>query len=135
MDLTARLADLGSTPPDGLVDRVLASTGPTDAWVLADGPAGPLMVAFNDHGISFVLAGDDESELARQVRARLDRGVRRVAKAPGGLLPALRSGRTRGLRFDLRGRSEFEQAVLAAALRIPRGEVRSYAWIAAAIHA
>ena len=133
MDLTAALADLGSPAPPGLVERVLAATGPAEDWVLADGPAGPLMVAFNERGISYVLAGDDASELARQVRARLDRGVRRVQTPPAGLLPALRSGKTRGLSFDLRGRSDFEQAVLAAALRIPRGEVRSYAWIAAAI--
>jgi O-6-methylguanine DNA methyltransferase len=129
MDLTA----LRSPAPEGLVDRVLAATGPTDDWVLADGPAGPLMVAFNVHGISYVLTGNDEAELARQVRSRLDRGVRRVAKAPAGLLPALRSGRTRGLQFDLRGRTPFEQEVLRAALRIPHGEVRSYAWVAAAI--
>ncbi|MDT7570202.1 MAG: hypothetical protein QOE05_376 [Actinomycetota bacterium] len=129
MNLTA----LRTPAPAGLVDRVLATTGPTDDWVLAEGPAGPLMVAFNVHGISYVLAGEDETELARQVRARLDRGVRRISKPPAGLLPALRSGRTRSLRFDLRGRTAFEQDVLTAALRIPRGEVRSYAWIAAAI--
>jgi O-6-methylguanine DNA methyltransferase len=129
MDLTR----LRSAVPDGLVDRVLASTGPADDWVPVDGPAGPLMVAFNSHGISYVLAGDDETELARQVRARLDRGVRRASAPPAGLVPALRTGRTRGLRFDLRGRTPFEQDVLTAALRIPRGEVRSYAWIAAAI--
>lgn len=133
MNLTALLADLRSPAPTGLVDRVLATTGPADDWVLAEGPAGPLMVAFNQRGISYVLAGDDTEELARQVRDRLDRGVRRVERAPAGLLPALRSGRSRGLTFDLRGRTEFEQAVLTAALRIPRGEVRSYAWVAAAI--
>jgi O-6-methylguanine DNA methyltransferase len=129
MDLTV----LRSPAPVGLVDRVLAATGPVDDWVLVEGPAGPLMVAFTPHGISYVLAGDDPDELARQVRARLDRGVRRVGTPPAGLLPALRTGRSRGLRFDLRGRTEFEQAVLTAALRIPRGEVRSYAWVAAAI--
>ena len=129
MDLTL----LRSPAPPGLVDRVLAATGPADDWVLVDGPAGPLMVAFNTHGISYVLAGSDEAELARQVRVRLDRGVRRVQKPPAGLVPALRTGRTRGLRFDLRGRTPFEQDVLRAALRIPRGEVRSYAWVAAAI--
>jgi len=35
--------------------------------------------------------------------------------------------------FDLRGLSDFEQAVLRKALEIPRGEVRPYAWIAAEI--
>jgi O-6-methylguanine DNA methyltransferase len=133
MDLTSMLSGLASPAPTGLADRVLAATGPADSFVHVDGPAGPLMVAFSGHGISFVLAGDDEAELAQQVRDRLDRGVRRVTTPPAGLLPALRTGRARGLRFDLRGRTAFEQEVLAAALRIPRGEVRSYAWVAAAI--
>jgi O-6-methylguanine DNA methyltransferase len=133
MDLTTMLADLSSPAPAGLVDRVLAATGPTDDWVPVEGPAGPLMVAFNARGISFVLAGEDAGELARRVRDRLDRGVRRVDTPPAGLVPALRTGRTTRLRFDLRGRTPFEQDVLTAALRIPRGEVRSYAWIAAAI--
>jgi O-6-methylguanine DNA methyltransferase len=127
------LTHLRSAAPAGLVDRVLVSTGPADDWVLVEGPAGPLMVAFNPHGISYVLAGDDPAELEQQVRTRLDRGVRRTQTPPAGLLPALRTGRTRGLRFDLRGRTDFERAVLTAALRIPRGEVRSYAWVAAAI--
>jgi O-6-methylguanine DNA methyltransferase len=34
------------------------------------------------------------------------------------------------VRFDLRGLSEFEQAVLRKALEIPPGEVRPYSWIA-----
>jgi O-6-methylguanine DNA methyltransferase len=34
------------------------------------------------------------------------------------------------LRFDLRGLSEFERAVLMKALEIPSGEVRPYSWIA-----
>lgn len=133
MTLPTALASLRSPAPEGLADRVLAATGPADDWVLVDGPAGRLMVAFNAHGISYVLAGDDEAELARQVRSHLDRNVRRVEKPPAGLVPALRTGRTRALRFDLRGRTPFEQDVLTAALRIPRGEVRSYGWIAAAI--
>jgi O-6-methylguanine DNA methyltransferase len=34
---------------------------------------------------------------------------------------------------DLRGRTEFERAVLTKALEIPRGQVRPYGWIAAEI--
>ena len=33
-------------------------------------------------------------------------------------------------RYDLRGTSPFEQAVLAKAQEIPRGQVRPYAWVA-----
>jgi len=35
--------------------------------------------------------------------------------------------------FDLRSVTEFERAVLLKALEIPRGEVRTYGWIAAEI--
>jgi O-6-methylguanine DNA methyltransferase len=35
--------------------------------------------------------------------------------------------------FDLRSVTEFERAVLLKALEIPRGEVRTYGWIAAQI--
>src|SRR5438270_63301 len=38
-----------------------------------------------------------------------------------------------GTRFDLRSVTEFERAVLLKAREIPRGEVRTYAWIAAQI--
>jgi O-6-methylguanine DNA methyltransferase len=42
----------------------------------------------------------------------------------------LEARRGKDLRFDLRGLSEFERAVLLKALEIPPGEVRPYSWIA-----
>ena len=38
-----------------------------------------------------------------------------------------------GDKVDLRGLSEFEQAVLLKAREIPRGQVRTYGWIASEI--
>jgi O-6-methylguanine DNA methyltransferase len=38
-----------------------------------------------------------------------------------------------GTRFDLRSVTEFERAVLLKAREIPRGQVRTYRWIAAQI--
>ena len=46
------------------------------------------------------------------------------------LVRNLRGEGRRELRFDLRGLSEFERAVLLKALEIPTGEVRPYSWIA-----
>lgn len=129
MDLTF----LRAPAPTGLVDRVLAVTGPADAWTVVEGPAGELSVAWSSHGISLVLPGSDESKFAAAVRRRLDRGVRRAGAPPAGLLPALLAGTSRGVAVDLRGRSGFEVDVLTAAMRIPAGEVRSYGWVAAAI--
>jgi O-6-methylguanine DNA methyltransferase len=65
---------------------------------------------------------------------RFGRRLVRVARPPEdlarGVAALLRGERTRQPRFDLRGLTEFEQAVLLKALEIPRGEVRPYAWIA-----
>lgn len=132
MDLT-QLAALRSPAPTGLADRVLEQTGPADDWTVVDGPAGPLSVAWSSYGVSLVLPGEDPDTVRAAVRARLDRGARRVGSPPAGLAPALRAGSSRGVEVDLRGRSPFEVDVLTATRRIPRGEVRSYAWVAAAI--
>lgn len=129
MDLTA----LRERAPSGLADRVLDRTGPADDWTVVEGPAGPLSVAWSSYGVSLVLPGDDPDVLRATVRARLDRGVRRVGAPPAGLAPALRRGTSKGVEVDLRGRSAFEVDVLTAARRIPSGEVRSYGWVAAAI--
>ena len=51
--------------------------------------------------------------------------------APRGALASCRRCST--ARFDLRSVTEFERAVLLKALEIPRGEVRTYGWIAAEI--
>ena len=61
--------------------------------------------------------------------------TRWVASVPAALASAitrtLRCEAGRGaVRYDLRGLTPFEQSVLQTALRIPRGEVRPYNWIA-----
>lgn len=127
------MKQLRSPAPPDLVARVLDATGPADAWVQAPSPAGPVLVAFGEQGVSLVLADADLDELARQVRRRFDRRLVAAGAPPAGLLPALRTGRGRGVAVDLRGRSPFEREVLAAAARIPAGEVRSYGWVAAVI--
>jgi O-6-methylguanine DNA methyltransferase len=101
---------------------------------MVEGPSGPLFVAFNRSGICHVLAADvvDRSPDAFAARhhERFGRPVHPADTPPSGLSTALGTGRAGRLRFDLRGLTEFEQAVLRTALDIPRGEVRPYAWIA-----
>ncbi|MFF5205573.1 methylated-DNA--[protein]-cysteine S-methyltransferase [Streptosporangium sp. NPDC000396] len=120
--LLAGLAALATDAPAGLLDRIAAR------WVRVPGPVGELLVAFTDQGIAYVRAG--EEDFASSFRQRFARPLLPSDRPPAGLLPALRSGRTAGLRFDLRGMSEFQQAVLRAAQAIPRGQVRPYSWIA-----
>jgi O-6-methylguanine DNA methyltransferase len=54
-----------------------------------------------------------------------------VASVPDRLREAARDERSRNrLRFDLRELTDFERAVLLKTLEIPRGEVRTYGWVA-----
>jgi O-6-methylguanine DNA methyltransferase len=127
-DLAADLAALAAPPPPGFDDSVFAR------WVEADGPVGPLYVAFTDRGISYVCPtswlGDDRDRFGDYFRERFGRPLRPAVRAPAGLAAALKSGRGTGLRYDLRSVGEFDRAVLAKTLEIPPGEVRPYAWIA-----
>lgn len=136
-EVTRSLRALRVIPPSDFTERVLTRLGlpaDIDEFVLLDGPTGPLFVAFNAHGISHVLAAgvlDGSPErFASRHRQRFGRPARPATRPPAGLHGALRTGRARRLAFDLRGLSDFEQAVLRKALDIPRGELRPYAWVA-----
>jgi O-6-methylguanine DNA methyltransferase len=123
--LLTGLAALSADPPAGLLDRVAAR------WVRVPGPVGELTVAFTDHGIAYVRM--DGEDFAGSFRARFARPLLPADRPPAGLLPALRTGKTARLRFDLRGLTEFQRDVLHAAQTIPRGQVRPYSWIAGQI--
>jgi O-6-methylguanine DNA methyltransferase len=126
--LAAELAVLAADAPRHLLDRVVAHS------VRVEGPIGGLFVAFTDRGVAYVrlaqVVHGDDAEFAASFHGRFDRPLLPADRPPAGLVSALREGRTRGLRYDLRGLTDFEQAVLRAALEIPRGQVRPYAWIA-----
>jgi len=126
--LTEELAALSTAAPPGFAESVFAR------WVEADGPVGPVYVAFTDRGITSVCPAawveNDHERFVDYYRARFGRPLRPATKAPAGLAGALRSGRATGLDYDLRSVGEFDRKVLAKTLEIPRGEVRPYAWIA-----
>lgn len=129
--LVAELEALATAAPDDLLDRIAAR------FVRVPGPVGDLYVASTDRGIAYVQAaeavGESPAGFAEAFRARFARPLLPGDRTPPGLLPALRTGRATGLRFDLRGATAFEASVLRAATTIPRGEVRPYAWIAAQV--
>ena len=136
-DSTIRaLRALRSEPPPGFAGRVLARVGLTepDRYVRVDSPAGSLFVAFNAAGVCHVLVAgvvdDDPQRFVARHETRFGRPVAPADQPPSGLVTAARTGRGRLLHYDLRGLTDFEQAVLRAALDIPRGEVRPYQWIA-----
>lgn len=125
-----------AAPPD-LAASVLARVGLGDAYWRQETPLGPVFIAYNDHGIrdvSRVADAGDAAGYERALQARTGRPARPVTCPPAALARAverhLAGDRRAGLRFDLRGLSEFGRAVLLKALEIPRGEVRPYGWIA-----
>jgi O-6-methylguanine DNA methyltransferase len=126
--LVADLAGLATPAPPTFADSVFAR------WVEVDGPVGALYVAFTDRGINHVCPtawhGDDRERFLDDYRARFGRPLRPATRAPAGLGEAIRTGRATHLRYDLRSVGDFDRAVLAKTLEIPRGEVRPYAWVA-----
>jgi O-6-methylguanine DNA methyltransferase len=125
------LSELRAAAPRRLAERVMAGVRAGDDYVEIRGPRGPLFVAFNDHGISCVdAAGNGADAFEAYFVGRFRRALRPVTTPPRGLARALETGDGRNLRYDLRGLTEFEIAVLRKALDIPKGEIRSYGWIA-----
>jgi O-6-methylguanine DNA methyltransferase len=132
--LIAALGRLGRTrAPATLLPRVLGAVGVAPHFATVETVLGVLHVAWTEQGVRAAMRNVDVAHFQQwyadrygvmpqpaPLPARLAEGVRRVLHGEG-----------RGaLRFDLRGLRPFEQDVLQTALRIPRGEVRPYSWIA-----
>ncbi len=128
--------------PKTLLPAVLGAVGLLDQYARLETPIGRCYVAFSARGVSAVLRADSDDAFQSAFRERFGRSARLVAEVPANVRKLLDwqfnraanegepSHRPSELHFDLRGLSEFEQAVLRKALEIPRGEVRPYAWIA-----
>lgn len=124
--LLVNLRGLGEVEAPAIVlESVLHEVGLGDQYAeMATPVLGPVYVAWNRLGVSAVMQASSPEEFEARFAARFLRSPR---PAPHGL-PA-----TLGQAFDLRSVTEFERAVLLKALDIPRGEVRTYSWIAAQI--
>jgi len=100
------LRELGRVQvPRGFVDRVLSAAGVGERYAQLDTVIGTFYVSWNRAGVTAV----DRVPPAHAEKAEK--------------LPAQ-------LQFDLSGLTEFERAVLRKTLEIPRGEVRTYSWVA-----
>ncbi len=111
---------------------VLGADG--DRYFSLETPLGPVFVAYNGLGLSAVSRAASPEEFEQTFAAQFGRPAAPVAEPPAALARALTrwlAGESSAdLRFDLRGLSEFERAVLLKAREIPHGEVRPYGWIA-----
>ncbi|MFI5261217.1 MAG: methylated-DNA--[protein]-cysteine S-methyltransferase [Candidatus Limnocylindrales bacterium] len=125
-----------SAPAD-LAPTVLFRVGLADEYLTVESPVGPVFVARNGRGVSATgpaFAAEAAAAFEAAFAARFGRSIRPALRAARGetaaLRAALQAGRGHGVRFDLRDTTPFGRAVLDTALRIPRGEVRPYGWVA-----
>ncbi|HYL71655.1 MAG TPA: methylated-DNA--[protein]-cysteine S-methyltransferase [Candidatus Dormibacteraeota bacterium] len=130
---TADLKRLGEVKaPPGLADRVLAEAGIGDEYARFDTVLGAVYVAWNRGGVSAAARTRSAAEFEAWFRKEVGRPLRPSPAPPAELarrIAAELSGK-RTMRFDLRGLTEFEQAVLRKAREIPYGQVRPYSWVA-----
>ncbi len=135
--IEAALISLAVPAPASLAPSTLVALGLADECTAMSSPVGPLFVAWNGRGVSAVSAAPDATAFEDWFRAEFRRAIRPASRVPVRLERALTrriaGDRHARLAVDLRSRTPFEQAVLAKALQIPRGEVRPYSWIAAEI--
>jgi O-6-methylguanine DNA methyltransferase len=135
--LVDRLATLRAAAPAGLAEDVLVETGLADRYAATDSPLGPIFIAWNGRGVSWVSTANDPPEFEASFTAHTGRPISRADAVPAQLARAierrLAGDRRAKIQLDLRGSTAFEVAVWRKALEIPRGEVRPYGWIAAEI--
>ena len=120
-----------------LAPAALVDAGLADALSTTPSPIGELLIAWNGRGVSAVSLATDGREFEQRFVADHERPLRREAAVPAGLARrierALAGDRRADVPLDLRGATPFEQAVWRTTLEIPRGEGRTYGWVAAEI--
>lgn len=97
---------------------------------------GELWVAHDDGTVCLSMLGGAEAEFVESARRRLGRSSLRRDPSPPAALIATIHARLEGdaaLVFNLAGETLFRREVLAEVGAIPRGEVRTYAQVAAAV--
>jgi O6-methylguanine-DNA--protein-cysteine methyltransferase len=131
MTIEQHLSGLATAAPSRITDGVMLGTGLVDGFAEYDSPIGVVVVAFNPLGVSAVDLADDGAAVrfeARHGRKLIE------ARPPRGWDAAIERAIERGtpgaLPVDFRGVTEFQRSVLAEAAHIPRGQVRSYGWLA-----
>jgi O-6-methylguanine DNA methyltransferase len=132
MSIEEQLERLSGPPPRGLTEGVALGTGLADGYDVYESPIGDVVVTFNPEGVTSVELA--EEDFVTSFTERFHRPLLR-AEAPKAwarhIRPALEAGRPGKVPVDLSSVTPFQQEVLRATATIPKGEVRSYSWIAA----
>jgi O-6-methylguanine DNA methyltransferase len=131
MNLKKQLEHLALTAPPNVERRVALGTGLSDGFSVFESPLGPVVVAFNPLGVSAV------DLLSKGFERRFENRFRRAlleAHPPQGwndlILQALAKGTPGALPVDFRSVTAFQQEILQKTAGIPRGQTRSYGWLA-----
>jgi AraC family transcriptional regulator, regulatory protein of adaptative response / methylated-DNA-[protein]-cysteine methyltransferase len=126
-DAKARLGMTPSVWRDG-------GRGETIRWACAETSLGLMLVAATDKGICRLSFEEGEAELrARFPRATIEEGGKAMADLVARTVAAVEAPeRPHDLPLDVRG-TAFQEAVWRELSRIPAGETRTYAQIAAAV--
>ena len=107
--------------------------GETIRYVVADSALGPLLVAATDKGICRLTFGEDERALRRRFpNANIAEDDGTIAPWVATALAQITTPSDHRLPLDVRG-TAFQEKVWAELRKIPLGQTRSYADIAAAV--
>ena len=107
--------------------------GETIRWTVASTSLGPLLIAASDQGLCRVAFDEDEAAVVRRFpAATVEPGDAALAALAAEVVAAVESPeRDHQLPLDVRG-TAFQEAVWRELRRIPAGETRTYAELAAA---
>jgi O-6-methylguanine DNA methyltransferase len=130
--LASDMSRLRSTAPREIIQNVMEQS--MDKYGRVETELGDVWVAFSKQGISMIMpvrkcgSSFEEAYLHRRFRwpepASVPEDYARVVKQAAAGNPPLHP------RLDLTGLGPFEQRALPLLLRVPRGEVRPYSWLA-----
>jgi AraC family transcriptional regulator of adaptative response/methylated-DNA-[protein]-cysteine methyltransferase len=106
-------------------------------YAIGDSPLGKLLIAATERGLCAVILDDNDDQLIRQLRAQFPAAaISREARLEPHLKEVLSQFTEHPAAFDLPldlRATAFQMRVWEALRRIPRGETRSYAQLAASI--
>ncbi len=108
--------------------------GVTIRWAVAETSLGPMLIAATDKGICCLSFNEGEADVRRRFpKAEIAQGGAALGRLVKGAVAAVERPRAMpDLPLDIAG-TAFQQAVWQELMRIPPGETRTYAQIAAAV--
>jgi O-6-methylguanine DNA methyltransferase len=140
-ELVALIADLRATASPMLIDPIFRAALRAEllgeaqplCYAALLSPFGRIWVAFQGHHVR-IISGRNEADFLAEAQRTLDvlpiRSDTIPEKLARRVLTAIAGRRQVVAEAELAQLTPFQRAVLAQTQRIPRGEVRSYAWIA-----